>query len=266
MSIALGGAAAALAALGVPRVVWAVVLGLCALAFAFTVISHDGLRHHFQFLERLPFEVGWGPKESKARQGTESHHGEGRWAIATPTVIPPPVPSSRSSGVYSGYITTGIGLKLPDGRTRQDSIGPYPPRPSTGDLPIVIDTKGLSINREGTGTAKESWVFNADDVVLVNDGDATVNCRVWLVAHVLGLLPVRELEREPNDPISLKPHKPKKISLEFRLSLALFDEDAKLNPASPKELVFVEIGGKERRRTVPFAARPPMAEQPEGEP
>ncbi len=88
----------------------------------------------------------------------------------------------------------------------------------------------------------------------MNESDDPIGCRVWLVVFVQDLLPVRELHRTPNELVWLEPRGRTHVTLEFRLELALFSDDARLNPGKPKEMVFLEVGSKGRELRLPFPA------------
>ena len=191
------------------------------------------------------------------------------WAVARPArkrqakqVSKPIGPSFRTAGVMKGYATVANGAVLPDGRVKAMYQGPIRPGPSRGSLPVVIDMEGLGGERSGVVQPfhTEGWVFRATEVVLANESDEWITCRVWLVVDLPNeTMPFRELMRVPNDPVWLEPRKPTRFDLEFHLPLVLADEETRLNPGSaPRELVFVEIGPKARELRVPFG--PPKSE------
>ena len=177
--------------------------------------------------------------------------------------------ASRRTPTQSGSVTVGTGIVLEDGRTKNIDHGPIPPGLSVGPLPLVIDMEGLAGHREVEGAenwvwsaiedaaAHETWVWTAPDVAVVSHADEPITCRVWLVVDVGGKVPIRELPLTPNDIITVEPGRPAHVSLAFRLRLIFLNEDVRLDPQEcPRELVFVEIGGRERRRRVPFWPTP----------
>jgi hypothetical protein len=99
------------------------------------------------------------------------------------------------------------------------------------------------------------WFETADDVAIVNQSDDYISCRVWLTVDVIpDELGVRELERMPNDLLSLKPRETANVTLQFCLDhLALFGG---VPVVTPKELLFREVGSKERELRLPFVGMP----------
>ena len=86
---------------------------------------------------------------------------------------------------------------------------------------------------------------------------------VWLVVYVRAQVGIAEIKRLPNDAISLEPKGTVRDTLDFQMPLFMFDEDAKLDPGQPKELVFLEIGGAQRELRLPFPTEPfPRASVP----
>ena len=116
--------------------------------------------------------------------------------------------------------------------------------------------EGLGGERSGEG-----WVFRATEVVLANESNESITCRVWLVVCLPNETPL--FQRKPDEgserPRLARAKKPTRFDLEFHLPLALANEETRLNPGSdPRELVFVEIGSKARELRVPFG--PPKSE------
>jgi hypothetical protein len=167
-------------------------------------------------------------------------------------------PSSRTAGAYTGSIVSSVGVAEDEGKVRTYEHSPIRPGRSTGDLPIAIDiADGLAGSRNTVDLAGESWVWTAEDVALINESDDPIRCRVFLIADVpTEFVTLRELPRVPNDVVSLAPRGHVQVVLQFRMQISLFSKAGKLNPGSPKELLFREIGGLERERRVPFAPPP----------
>jgi hypothetical protein len=145
--------------------------------------------------------------------------------------------------------------------------GPFSPGPAEGNLPVAVDIEGLGGGRSTRWRrAQEVWNWQAPDVVIVNLSDETIVCRVWLVAYVRALVGTADLKRVPNEVVSLDPRGTVRVTLDFQMELWDFDEDAKLDPGRPKELLFLEIGASQRQLRLPFSTEPFAQVAKEGTP
>jgi hypothetical protein len=167
------------------------------------------------------------------------------------TQAPKVASTFRRPGHIPGIAVTELATRLPDGRKKPYSRGPIFPASTVGELPIAVDMRGPSGQLVGQDQ-DEMWLETADDVAIVNHSDDYISCRVWLTVNLVpDELGLRELERMPNDLVSLEPRETARVTLQFGLAhLALFEE---VPVVTPKELLFREVGGKERELRIPFS-------------
>ncbi|HEY5384882.1 MAG TPA: hypothetical protein VIJ56_06560 [Acidimicrobiales bacterium] len=235
-----------------PRVMWGLVAAVSTVVTAIGYATHP---HHpgavWWVVAGLVLLAIWALSEMLRWRIRHNRMERHLVQSDTPMDFPPIASGFRTPGAFTGIATMSVGVVQPDKRVKQMSHGPIRPWTPTGDLPIAVDTKGVVGTRDG-----ETWVWSADDVVVANETDDHIRCRVWLVADVETALHVDELQRVPNDLVVLEPFGHVQIALEFRLSLTFFDDDAKLDPGQPKELVFLEIGSKGRELRIPFLSPP----------
>ena len=162
------------------------------------------------------------------------------------------VSASRSLGAYTATASSSVGKRLPDGSVRKDAHSALRPRPSTGNLPVVVDMKGLAGHRDG-----DAWVWSAEDVAFASECADPIRFRIGLVASVpTEFVNVRELPRVPDQIVSLAPFGDVQVSLEFHMSIGRFSDAGRLAPGTTKELHLIEIGSKERRLVLPFGIEP----------
>ena len=128
--------------------------------------------------------------------------------------------------------------------------GPVHPGSTFGNLPVSVDLQGLLGQRETSESGTDEWAWTASSVAFINDGHADLRCRVWLVASIAGSsIENPEVQRCPDDLIVVPADGHTQADLEFRLSMAFLAPEA---APYPKEIVLIEIGGAERRLTIPF--------------
>jgi hypothetical protein len=162
------------------------------------------------------------------------------------TPIPPGTPRLAETGWSMGVLTDGV--------MRTEFHKPMPPQGVTGDLPITVDMAGPAGQRGKEGRW-DIWTWTAHDVVIVNESDDPITLRVWLVIEVKDGVPIRELQRIPNEPISVGPRLTTTATVQFVLNLSLLTGVARLTVDPPKEMVFLELGSKQRELRVSFSKR-----------
>lgn len=181
-----------------------------------------------------------------------------------------PTPTKRNGGLTSGPSvarrapdksrgTVGISVSSihPDGRIMLGSSKVPGPRVADGNLPLVVDLHHVQGERGGQDPTNQKgthWAWTFEDLVLVNESDDPITCVAWLLVDTTDSIGWRELRPSPNRPICIPAREFTQVTLTFTLDFVHFDDDAKSNPGSARELVLLEVGSLNRELRIPLRA------------
>lgn len=156
-------------------------------------------------------------------------------ASRQPAFLTPAVPRVPGPAVAAHIVITG-------GSTETAVVhqGILPPSVPEGDLPIRVDMDGFVGERRGKSRT-DPWIWNANDVHLINGSDEVLEFRVWLLSETAKF----KYRQRHQGRLRLDPRQNLDTAFEFVQQTHNWTDDERASPPDTVvkfELVFLEIG------------------------